>query len=715
VTVRRRHVRVPSVLQMEATECGAASLAMVLAHHGRHESLETLRVACGVARDGSTARNLVAAARGFGLRTRALRCDVDALMGLALPVIVHWRFNHFVVVEGRSRRGWYLNDPSGGPRLCSLDEFDESFTGVAIEMVPDQGFESSGARPGVLGRLWKAAGDTRGLPAFVIALAALLVVPTLLAPQLVRQFGNSLDGGGGLSAPTVVGGLVLAACTLAVVLVVQGSLAVRFATKVTARIGSSMVYRLLRLPASFHAQRGAAALAQRANLADQLSLGVSSLVVTAATGLLMTVVGTVALLALNFPVGLLAAGASVLTTASLYATVRRSRDQAARVVRESLEVGAVYASSLNQIEAIKAAGIEDGMIARGLAAQNRLLEANQGIGVRSLRLTVVPTLLSGLAVVVVAAATAWQVQTGLIDPGSFVAVLALTAVVIAPLHQVVASLDGAQTLRATLDQIADVFDSDEDPELVNVASGEVPAVLRGELELKSVTFGYSPRSQPVIADVDLHLRPGQRVALVGPSGCGKSTVSRLVTGLYAPWTGQVLVDGRARSGHAHEVLADQVALVDQDVTVFCGTVRDNVTLWDPSVDDAEVIAALDDAQLGAEVARRPGGLDAELAEGGADLSGGQRQRLEIARALVRNPAIVVLDEATSSLDPVTERRIDEALRRRGITCLVIAHRLSTVRDCDQIVVLDAGRVVQRGTHDELMQRGGTYVELVQSS
>jgi ABC-type bacteriocin/lantibiotic exporter with double-glycine peptidase domain len=283
------------------------------------------------------------------------------------------------------------------------------------------------------------------------------------------------------------------------------------------------------------------------------------------------------------------------------------------------------------------------------------------------------------------------------------------------LQGVVVALDSVQTLRPALDQVDDVLISPEDPELSTTHADEVPATLRGELELRNVSFGYSVISPPLLEGLNLTIKPGHRVALVGPSGCGKSTVSRLVTGLYAPWEGEVLVDGIPRADHNRDVLAQGLALVDQDVTIFSGTIRENVTLWDPLVPERDVIAAIDDAQLGTDVARRAGGLDAVLEEGGADLSGGQRQRIEIARALVRNPRILVMDEATSSLDPITEQRIDEAVRRRGITCLVIAHRLSTIRDSDEIIVLDKGKVVERGTHDDLMAAGGTYATLVSSA
>lgn len=711
---KRHRARVDTVHQLEATECGAASLAMILGKYGTFEPLEDLRIACGVSRDGSNARNLLKAARNFGLDVRAVRREPEALKDLTFPIIVHWNFYHFLVVEGWYEGGWYLNDPALGPRQCSDEEFDTSFTGIALEMTPGAGFVPTGVRPGVVRRLIAAAGRPRAAVILGSLLALLLLIPTILIPSVIKLFGNSLTGIVGLAASVAAIGLIVALIIQAGLLYLQGALSIRFATKISLRLGSAMVYRLLQLPAAFHAQRGASIMAQRALLADQLSQGVSAVTITAAAGLLTSTIAAVVLLFIDWVAALVAIFMGILTGFVVRLSLKRSKDEASKIVVKSVEAGAYVASSLHQIESVKASGSEDGIIARGLAATYRVLEAQQSYYRRTLVIDTLPGLLSALSTVLVALVTAARVPSGQVSPGGFLATLALAGIVIAPIAQVIVALQSAQTLRATLDQVDDVLKTDLDPGFEDVPEGAVPSRILGRLSLKDVSFGYSPISDPLITDFSLDVEPGHRVALVGPSGCGKSTVSRLVTGLYAPWSGEVLIDGLPRLGHDRQVLAEHLALVDQDVTIFDGTIRENVTLWDPSIPESDVIAALRDAQMAETVARRPGGLDAVLKEGGADLSGGQRQRLEIARALVRNPSILVMDEATSALDPVTEQLIDTAIRRRGITCLVIAHRLSTIRDSDEIVVMDKGRIVERGTHEELIEANGPYSTLVGS-
>lgn len=712
---RKRHrSKVPTILQMEATECGAASLGMVLASYGRHVPLDELRVASGVSRDGATARNVVAAARTYGLEAKAFKREPERLKSMHFPLIVHWKFYHYLVVEGWYPGGWYLNDPGGGPRLCDDAEFDKSFTGVTMQLTPGPDFTPGGKRKGVAGRLLHAAGKAGPAIAAALLVGLLLLVPTMIIPQIMNLYGTELGGGVGLTATAALLGLIIALGVQTALAGLQGVLSIRLSTKISLRLSAAVVQRLLNLPASFHAQRGASSSTQRALLIDAMSTGVSALTMSFGSAVLTCAAAEIVLLLVDRPVGIVGLITVVVTGLVLRRSITKAENESAKVVVETVEVGTVMASALMQIESIKASGSEDGIIARGVAAQNRLLEANQRMDLRLLGMSIYPELLIGVGNIAITGVAMLEVVNGKLAPGMLLAVIALSGVLLGPVTQIVMSLAMAQVLRPTLDQVDDVLSAETDDDLDPGTGEPAPGSLRGEFEAKQVTFGYSRLGPPVITALDLHLRPGERVALVGPSGSGKSTISRLATGLYRPWSGEILVDGRARNRHAPQVLVDGIALVDQDVMIFSGTLRDNVTLWDASIPDVDVLRALEDAQLADDVAKRPGGLDAVLSENGSDLSGGQRQRLEIARALARRPSLLVLDEATSSLDPSTELLIDHAIRRRGISCLVIAHRLSTIRDSDEIVVLDKGVVVERGKHDQLMALDGAYAELVNS-
>lgn len=706
----RRRVKTPVRLQMEATECGAASLGIVLAHYGRWVPLEELRQACGISRDGSNALSVKKAALSYGLEVSARRAPLEQLKKATLPVIIYWRFEHFLVVEGWSKDGWLLNDPALGHRSVSDQEFSESYTGIMLELTPGADFASGGSKPKVLGRLVSHLTGSRDGVVLAVLVGLLLMVPQLLIPGAARMFVDALAGGPPADAWTLLGALLLAALLQAGLIGLQGQVGMRLAGKLSVVLQTKIMSRLLDLPAAFHAQRGSSALVQRASQPVSVAATVSTLFSTVAVGVLSSVTAF-ALLVLAYPPAGVVAGVTLAAVvgAMVLASTRR-RTLALRLVREQTDVAVVTINTLSQIEVIKASGAEDHISARWTAAHNRFLSALQQLGERTVAISLLPTFLITVASAAVTVVGILGVVGGQLSLGGFVAVQTLLGLVIGPAATVVAQLQQAEMLTGELDQIDDVLASPVPA--AQPPAEPTPARLTGDLQITGLSFGYDVNRPALLDGLDLHLGAGSRVALVGPSGCGKSTVARLVTGLYPAWAGRIELDGRPREQWPAHVLHRDIALVDQDPVIFAGSFRDNITLWDPTIGDADVIRAAQDAGLHDEIARRPGSYEAVLREGGADLSGGQRQRLEIARALVRNPALIVMDEATSALDAATEAHVDAAIRRRGASCLVIAHRLSTIRDADEIIVLEAGKVVERGRHDQLLANDGAYRRLV---
>ena len=743
-TIRRRRARTPTMLQMEATECGAASLGMVLAYHGRFVPLEELRAACGISRDGSNAANLMRAARKEGLVPHAWKREPERLRSMELPLIVFWRFYHFFVVEGFRGNKVFINDPATGPRVISTDEFDEGFTGIALTFEKGPDFAPGGRRRTILPSLLSRLAGSRVDIAYIVVVGLLLVAPGIALPALTRTFVNTfLVGQEPDWLPAILIGIGLAALVQLVLSGLQQTVILRLQTKLTLQMSTATVDHLLRLSATFFSQRSPGELAFRSSLNDQVAQVLSGPLTQAILGA-FTASFYAVLMGIYDPILFgVAVATAVLNVALLTLGVRARRDRSERVTRSMTEVAGAVASGVGLIESVKASGGEDDMFADWVRKLRDLIEARQGASLAGVGLTVGPTLLTALSSAAVLGIGALQVLNGQISLGTLIAFQVLLGGFLAPIARLVGLGSTVQAMGGNLARLDDILNTPPAPELAS--SGSITAgaraadsghdglgadqaaartradgssdrdrPIRGELELRSVSFGYSPLSPPLIRDLDLHLFPGQRVALVGASGSGKSTVSRLVSGLYQPWAGEVLIDGRARAAFDRSVLGAGIALVDQDITLFQGTVRDNVSLWDPGIPDGDVVAALVDAGIADDVLARPGGIWSRVEEEGKNYSGGQRQRLEIARALCRNPALLILDEATSALDPLTEQSIDLSLRRRGCACLIVAHRLSTIRDSDEIVVLDGGIVVERGTHESLLRQQGGYARLIES-
>ncbi|MCF3964220.1 NHLP family bacteriocin export ABC transporter peptidase/permease/ATPase subunit [Streptomyces fuscigenes] len=703
---------------MEAVECGAACLAMVLAHHGRHVPLEELRIACGVSRDGSRASNLLKAARSYGLGAKGMQMEATALADVQGPAVLFWEFNHYVVYEGPGRRfgtrGVHINDPGKGRRFVPAEEFDTSFTGVALVFERTDAFTTGGRRPGVLRALPARMRGTAGT-LFAALLAGLLLVATGAAvPALSRTYIDLFLLGGQSS---LLGPLFAAmAAMIALTAVLTG---LQQANLLRGRIISStlssarFMRHLMRLPVTFFAQRSPADLVQRLQSNDSVaetlardlsSAGVDGLVVLLYAGLLWTYDPQLTV------IGVLVA---LLNVVAMRVVIRLRATHTQKLRADSARLTTTSYTGLQLIETLKATGGEDGFFRRWAGQHATTLEEQQRLGVPSAALSVVAPLLATLNSALILWIGGLRAVDGHISIGLLVAFQALVTRFTSPITRLNGVAGRIQDFAADVARLKDVENFPADSLYARDGSDPSTRRLTGHVVLEDITFGYSPLDAPLLGGFSLTVGPGRQVALVGGSGSGKSTVSRLISGLYRPWEGSISIDGRRIEDIPRGALAASVSFVDQDVFLFEGTVRDNVALWDPSIPDEAVVGALRDAALYDDViARRPDGIHTRVEQDGRNFSGGQRQRLEIARALVRGPSVLVLDEVTSALDAETERVIMDNLRRRGCACVVIAHRLSTVRDSDEIVVLDHGTVVERGRHAELVAAGGAYADLV---
>ncbi|MGW0121795.1 NHLP family bacteriocin export ABC transporter peptidase/permease/ATPase subunit [Streptomyces sp. NPDC003327] len=714
---RPRTVRTPTVLQMEAVECGAAALAMVLGHHGRFVPLEELRIACGVSRDGSRAGNLLKAARGYGLRAKGMQMDLAALAGVPGPAVLFWEFNHYVVYEGMGRRfgrpGAYVNDPGSGRRFVPMEQFDTSFTGIVLTFEPGPDFRRGGGRPGVLAALPGRLRGTSGTMAAAVVASLLLVAVGAWVPALSRTYIDTFLIGN----QTSLLGVVFAAMATALVLTATLT-GLQQANLLRGRIiastlgGARFLRHLLRLPLAFYAQRSPADLVQRLRSNDAVAETLARDL--AAAGVDAVVVLLYAVLLWTYDPQLTVVGVliALLNVVALRVVVQLRATGTQKLRAESARLTNTAYSGLQLIETMKATGGEDGFFRRWAGQHATTLDVQQRLGVPSAWLAVVAPTLAALNSALILMIGGLRAVEGHLTVGLLVAFQALVTGFTAPITRLNGVAGRIQDFAADVARLRDVEDFPVDPVHTRRAPHAPARRLTGHVEVEGVTFGYSPLDEPLLKDVWLSVGPGQQIALVGGSGSGKSTVSRLMAGLYTPWEGAIRIDGMRLEDIPRSALAASVSFVDQDVFLFEGTVRDNIALWDPSVPDEAVVAALKDAAVYDVVARRPGGIRSRVEQDGRNFSGGQRQRLEIARALARRPSVLVLDEVTSALDAATEQLVIDNLRRRGCACVVIAHRLSTVRDSDEIVVLDRGTVVERGRHEQLVAAGGAYAALV---
>jgi len=699
---------------MEAVECGAAALAMVLAHHGAWIPLEQLRIACGVSRDGSKASNIVRAARTFGLDARGFRQEPATLRELPMPCIIHWNFNHFVVLEGIDGGDVYINDPAVGRRRTDMVELDLAFTGVALAMEPTSAFQRSGSKPQGLRLLLRELRSSKLAVALLVAVSLALVVPAIVAAGFSKIFIDDIliKHTNGWLIPLLIG-MALTALIRAILTFLRQSLLLRLQTKLSVVMVSRFLWHVMALPVEFFTQRHAGDIATRVDANEQIGRLLSSGIAANALNLTSILFFAAAMAIYDLQLAVLGVGMSLANVLVLKLIGERRQDLSRSLALEQGKLVGATVSAVRSIETLKASGLEDEAFGQWAGIQAKALNAEQELGGSSIFLDMLPTLFTGLTVAAILGVGGLRVIEGSLTLGGLVAFQSLMASFSEPMTELVNYAGSLQTIKGGLERLEDVYNYPlGNRNNCSVGPERFPAKLTGRIELSDIKFGYSILEAPLLDGIAISIQPGSRVALVGASGSGKSTLGKLICGLYEPWAGDVRIDGWRLSEIPPQVFANSVTYVDQDIFLFEGTARENLTLWDPTVTEANLSQALKDAAIHEDIATRVGNYDCYINEGGANFSGGQRQRIEIARALVSNPSVVVLDEATGALDPITEKTIDDNLRRRGCTCVIIAHRLSTIRDCDEIIVLQQGKIVERGTHEQLMGLQGAYAKLV---
>ena len=708
--------KVPFVMQMEALECGAASLAMILAYYGKWIPLEQVRLDCGVSRDGSNARNVLHAARSYGLIAKGYRYEPEELkQNGEFPCIIHWNFNHFVVLNGFQKDKAVLNDPAQGTVTVSMKVFDESFTGICLMFKPGENFVPDGKPKSVWSFAKKRLKGTGTAVTFVVLTTIITSLIGVINPAFSRIFLDRLLTG---ENPGWLIPFIAALSGIGILQLITAWIQAVYTLRINGKIdivgSTSFMWHVLQMPMEFFSQRMAGDIQQRQSSNAEVA---KNLVDTLAPLALNTAMMFFYLMVmLRYSVMLTLIGiVSIFINLIVSRIISQKRVNITRIqMRDSGKLAGTTVAGIEMIETIKASGSENGFFEKwaGYQAsvntqQVKFAKLNQVLGI-------IPSMVNQLTDIVILVLGVYLAINGTFTLGMIMAFQGFLFSFTTPAMQLIQSGQTLQEMRTEMERIDDVMNYPAD---INYDDDSLsPDIeynkLSGQIELKNVTFGYSRLSEPLIENFNLSLKPGSRVAFVGSSGCGKSTLAKLISGLYKPWSGEILFDGKPISEIDRSVFTGSVAVVDQDIVLFEDTIANNIKMWDSTIEDFEMILAARDAGILEDIMQRDGGYQYKITDGGRDFSGGQRQRMEIARVLAQDPTIIILDEATSALDAKTEAEVVQAIKDRGLTCIVIAHRLSTIRDCDEIIVMEYGKVVERGTHAELYAKGGLYTQLV---
>ena len=699
---------------MEALECGAASLCMILAYYKRWVSLPEMRTTLGVSRDGVTMKSILNGARAYGLEAKAMMMKASRLPEIgSFPCIAYWDNNHFVVITGYTDKHVFINNPAAGPEKYTWEEFTKHYSKKVMFFSPGETFEPGGKPASIIEFASKRLHGTKAVITFMVLAGLIAAVLGVVSPQVSQVFVDKVlgDGSNALLLPLLVILVVSAVVTL-VLNLAQATYLNSVRARFDLEANASFMQKLLHVPMRFYSQRTAGDLLSRqssnAGIAETLMNTIAPLFVN----MVSLVVYVAIMLKISVPLTIIGVGTTLINLGVAY-YISKKRVEIFRVIaRDSGSLSGVTSGVLGIMETVKATGAEKSYFRMWTGEQSALVAGKARAARMNNYLGSIPTLLVNFANAAVIVLGVWLIMNGQMTAGSLIAMQSLISMFFKPAQSLISSSQTIQEMRTDMERVEDILDHEDD--VVFTEAWEDPSFNRiaGNIELKHITFGYSTQLPPLIEDFSLSIKPGSRIALVGGSGSGKSTIAKLVAGLYQPWEGEILYEGLPSFAYHRAAFTGAIAVVDQDISVEPGTIMDNIKFGAPLASEEDVVQAAKDADIHEIILARENGYQNVIAEGGNNFSGGQRQQLEIARALAGNPSVLVMDEATSALDAQTENRVMDAVKKRGIAMIIIAHRLSTVRDSDEIIVLDQGHVVERGTHDELMDQQGSYFHLV---
>jgi NHLM bacteriocin system ABC transporter peptidase/ATP-binding protein len=714
-----RPTKVPTVLQMESVECGAAALSIILGHFGKFVPLEKLRIACGVSRDGLKATNIIKAAKEYGLEAKGYAKSIEKLMQIKTPAIIFWNFNHFLVLEGFTKNKVFLSDPAQGRYTVTHQEFDDSYTGVVLTFETTEKFEKGNEKRGLMASLASRIKYSKQSIFFIIMASLFLVIPGLVIPSFLKDFIDKylVNNFSGFVMPLL---LIMAGILIvnSLLVYIQQYFLLKLETKLALATSSKFLWHVFHLPIAFFTQRYSGEIGNRVSLNDKVAKLLSGDLANAALNVIVVIFYALLMFSYDVILTLVGITMAIINIVILQYVSRARKDGNRQLTNETGKLLGTTTSGISMIETLKASGRENDFFTNWIGYLAKVTNAQQQLGWLSTRLNTIPPLLTSLTTSAILGIGALRIMDGQMTLGALVAFTYLMNNFINPVNQLVSVGAMLHETESDMGRIDDVMNYEVDNQFREENAVKMESApknkLVGYFEMDNVTFGYNPTVPPLIEKFSLKLKPGSRVALVGGSGSGKSTVAKIASGLYDPWEGKVLLDGRSRKEIPRNIVTESLSVIDQDVLVFNGTINENIAFWDTLIPEKNIVQSARDAAIHDVIAARTDAYDSKVMEGGANFSGGQRQRLEIARALVSNPSILVMDEATSALDPATEKMVMDNIKKRGCTCLIVAHRLSTIMDCDEIIVMEFGKIVERGTHQQLMSMNGVYSQLIET-